>query len=184
MTKCMLLLLVLALWYAPAYAQSNGILVLLFERSGSVYVDDFIIGNTSLQDANGDGVPDLTLQRTNEQGHLQDLRVLDGRTYETIWEVHDVQGLYTDGGDAALTLHGFVDTIGTNTPYALFSSSEDVFLVDLNDNSEAFRTLAPSPSVLSGVVDVTGDGRVDLIISQPEAREVQGYYAGQATVRF
>ena len=103
-----------------------------------------------------------------------------------IWEIEDVQALLTDGGegsDASITLHGFVNLIAPIPPFALFSTSEDVFLVDTDDNSVAFRTLAPSPSVLSGVVDVTGDGLVDLIISLPETETVQIYYLGQARAR-
>ena len=178
--KTTLLLFVTALFCAPVYAQSNGILVLFFEQPGSVWLDDFIIGRIDLRDANGDGIPDLTLQRDDEQGNLQSLRVLDGSTHEVIWEVPDVQTSFTDGtADRDVVFYGFIDPLGAGTPYALFSSSEDVFLIDLADNSEAFRTLAPGPSVLSSVGDVTGDGLVDLIISVTDTDTVQGYYLGQ-----
>ncbi len=172
------------LGYTPAFAQSNGILDLLYESPpgtsvlGKTGVDTtvgrYVIDN--LQDANGDGRPDLILERRDEQGYLQAVRVLDGSTQETIWEVLDVQTRFTDGtADRDLTLHGFVHLIAPIPAFALFSSSEDVFLVDLDDNSEAFRTLAPGPSVLLGVRDVTGDGLVGLIICLPEEETVQVY---------
>ena len=170
--KKALCLALLILLYGTAHAQS---LDLVFESppgagpSASLFS---IIGTYIHRDANGDGTADLVLQRLDAQGRLQDLRALDGATQEVLWEMPNIPSTLSLSGQDVF-FHGFPDLLGVGTPQALFSSDTEVLTVNLDDNSVSFRTLAPGPSVLLGVTDVTGDAIDDLLLALTETEQVQ-----------
>lgn len=162
-----------------AYAQSNN-LTLLFEsepgmRPASYEVDHpiFSVEEAKRFDANGDGRPDLVLQREDAQGNLQDLRVLDGRTRALLWEVQDVQT--TLGFNFDPELWGFADPLGTGTPYAIFHSDHEVKGSALEDNGDEFqlRLQGPSSLRLIAAIDLTSDGWEELIIFLPDTEQIQ-----------
>lgn len=184
-SKKTLLLFLTLLLCAPAYAQGNDSLFVLFlsqpgmlpaRVQGGTFGSQGDLARAS-RDANGDGTPDLILQRDDAQGNLQALRVLDGRTRAVLWEVPDVAALVVPFVDSAThtRFYHYADPSASGTAHALFIARDEsgadvgVVLIDPRDNSLAFRTLAP----LIGATDLTGDGFEELITFLPDTEQVQ-----------
>lgn len=127
-------------------------------------------GDGGLDDATGDGVSDLVMSRKNTEGFLQELLVLDGTSNTIFWQVQDVQAVLGD-----VNLDGFANVLGTDKPQALFSSSEDVLLIDPRDNSTAWSWGETNDGSvrLVGVMDVTKDGFFDVFMVEHDTRQVQ-----------
>ena len=176
--KILLLLFTLLPLAGPAHAQIRDSLIIVFlsepgVRPAGLLSERFTSGDARSWDAHGDGTVDLILQRDDDQGHLKDLRVLDGRTQEVIWEVQDVAA--TLGITSNMDFWGFVDPIVTAPPHALFLTDADAFLVDPRDTSIAWSWGATGSSSLRflGAPDVTGDGLPNLVFYLADTKQVQ-----------
>ncbi len=167
--KKLLIVFVFAVLSSTTFAQSNVNLIVLYEsppgERPAGFFDDFYT-----LDFDGDGWSDLTLMRENAQGNLESILVIDA-SHDELWRFQDVQTALSLTGQDVFVFEGFADPFGTGMPQALFSSSEDVLLVDPGDNSVSFRTLAPS--ILQGFTDVTGDDIGDIILFLSDTRQVQ-----------
>lgn len=175
--KKLLFILLLALLPGLVQAQaSKNSLIVLFESQPGVRpwkLENVII--TSLSDMNGDGGMDLLLQRDDEQGHLKDLRVLDGRTRAILWDVQDVSQTLGVASDGLGTLYGFADPDGDGEREAIFASEQALLLVNPSDNTLSFSWGVTDVSAreLVGVADLTGDGFEEIILYLPDTRQVQ-----------
>ncbi len=178
------------LYESQASAQSNSLVLLYQSPEGDgpapSYFDEFSIndldGCGGRFDADGDGTPDLILQRDDDQGNLQDLRVIDAPTGEIVWEMQNVQHTlgYIDTGlirYGFAKFYGFAKVFGDDEPEAIFISEMDVLVFDPSDNSLEWswgETNDTSQKVrLLAVCDFTDDGYEELLIFLLQTKQVQ-----------
>ncbi len=194
MKKTLFTFLFALLFYAQANAQSNDLALLYkseedFQPAQLVCNDGspglcFESGDVRMFDFDGDGTPDLILEREDEQGNLQDILVIDAQTQVVLWKVLDVpQTLgYIDTG---LIRYGFANVVGGDEPEAIFTSDHDVRLYDPSDNTLVWSVTAdddwefPDPSIkvrLLAAIDFTGDDKKELLIFLPDTKELQVWH--------
>ena len=179
------LLLILTLFLGgTVHAQENQ-LQLIYETPEDVPVAGILTatmyGNTfdDLDDANGDGVPDLIMTTEDDNGDLQDLLVVQVNVAGldiVIYEVQDVpQTLGLKGPE--LGFIGFANVFGGDVRHAIFVGNLGVSLIDLRDNSLAWAQsiIIPSefPVLLLAVTDQTGDGFEELIFFLSDTKQVE-----------
>ncbi len=188
MKKTLFTFLFALLFYAQANAQSNG-LALLYKSpedtrpaAGLESAQGGMSGFSDRLDFNGDGTPDLILQRDDDQGNLQDLRVIDGQTQQVLWEVLNVKltlGFVDDFG-----VFGFANVVGGEQPEVIFTSAEDVLLINPSDNTLVSSITAEddweAPLAIKvrllAAIDFTGDDKKELLIFLPDTKELQVWH--------
>ena len=188
MKKTAFIFLLVLLFCTPANAQGiDTVLVKIFEsepgtRLSAIFTDGFESGDTSLLDADGNGTPDLILMREDNDGILQDLRVVDLVSGTTLWQVQDVPQTLGVIDSLNIAFYGFANVVGGVEPEAIFPSEQDVLLINLSDNSPAWsyasavRDTSTAISLV-GVADLTGDDFPELILYLPETQQVQVWSA-------
>lgn len=181
--RTMLLFFALFLLCGGALAQP---LTLLFESQAGlrpavqIGTSDFQNAE-SLLDANGDGRMDLILMIPDDQGNLEGIRVLDGRTREILWEIHDLPQVLgvTDPMPMETLSLNFADPDGDGNREAVieYQDGTDLFLIDgtsntlqwswgeTNDSAHEMRYL--------GAIDLTGDHYEELLLYIPETKQIQ-----------
>lgn len=179
MKKSMVLILTLFLG-STAHAQENQLRVIFETEPGLQLVSmsqdtlrPTILGGDTLDDADGDGIPDLIMTTKDAQGNLQDLLVVavnEARPRE-IWRVDNVPA--TLGlEDPGLAFVGFANPFGGEVRHGIFVSDR-TYLIDPRDNSLSWADDNGVPVVLRAVLDLTKDGYEDIIIYLLDTEQVQ-----------
>ncbi|NBC17326.1 MAG: hypothetical protein GVY18_08450 [Bacteroidetes bacterium] len=177
-----ILLAVLLMSSAPLRAQSLE-LDLLFESEPGVRPGALLDGFTDASspkrfDADGDGQADLILRRENEQGGLQDLRVLselDKSSPKIIWEVRDVPA--TLGITSPMDLWGFGDVDADGQPEAIFYDDNQVSGFHIYRNNLSWKVEEGEAIRLVGATDLTGNGFQEIVVTLQDTRRVQVWKA-------
>jgi hypothetical protein len=188
--KKTLLLLPALLFCLQANAQINENLIPIFTsdpgvRPSAIFTDGFESGNVSRLDFDGDNKPELVLTNEDSDGILQGILVLNAALLDTLWRVQDVQGLLTDDGTLVL-FHGFADPDANGTREAIFTSDNEVILIDPRDPKEvnwrsSFNIGFPPTLRLIGIADMTDDGFEEIVVFLPEERQVIVFSDNPAT---
>lgn len=127
-------------------------------------------------DANGDGAPDLILTREDSDGNLQAMRVVDAASGTMIIDWQNL--VFMLGEKDGMKFFGFVDPDGDGIPDALFNTealASRVWLINTSDDSLSFHT----GGTLLGVMDLTGDSYVEILILLEETQQMQVWSSGQ-----
>ena len=173
-SKKIAFLFLLALLCGTAQAQGSESLSLIFQSEpgerplsmpGIIHAE-FV---ARLDDAYGDGTPDLILTTKDDDGNLQGLRVVDVASGTTLWQVQDVP--QTLGILTVPIMGGFADIDADGKPEALFAGDQGVVLINPSNNSLVWHF--GEHYALLGVTDMTGDGYPELILFLRETRQVQ-----------
>ena len=168
--KTLLFVLTLLLC-APAYAQSNDSLVVLFASQPGVR-PFFLDGSQSVRntDANGDGTRDFIMRREDDDGNLVRLAAFDMTTREEIWtlnltglDVGLVWGIYS------LMVEGEKRRVVVLSGEA--SRGAFIFRPEIDD--EVLFRLDPATYRLFGITDLNNDGSDDLIVGNRATRTVE-----------
>ncbi len=135
-------------------------------------------------DFNGDGTPDLILQRDDDQGNLQDLRVIDGQTQQVLWEMLNVQFTLGSLQPPGFIIYGFANVVDGEQPEVIFTSAEDVLLIDSSDNTlvssitaeDDWEAPVSTKVRLLAAIDFTGNNKKELLIFLPDTKELQVWH--------
>lgn len=178
--KSTLLLFLLVAFCGTAHAQVNDSLIVLFLSDPGVRVGDVLDGildhsSPKRFDATGDGQANLIMRRENNQGGLQDVRVLgfeEGSPTE-ICTVEDVPT--TLGITSNMDMWGFADVNGDGFREAIFYNDSETVGRSLcdNENIEAWRIEQVGKFRMVGAADLTGDGHEEIILFLEDTQQLQ-----------
>lgn len=179
--KSLLLLLVFAVFCGTARAQKDDSLYTFFQSEPGVRPGQLLEGILDASspkrfDADGDSQADLVLRRDNEQGQLQDIRVLsygDKASTGVIWEVRDVGA--TLGITSSMDMWGFADANADGLQEAIFYDDTEVLGFNLENNELAWKIEEGVAFRLLGAGDLTGDGFQEVIVYLEGPRVVKVY---------
>ncbi len=174
--KTTLLLFLTLLLCAPAQAQSNDSLVVLFLSAPGTRLPVGLVlgdGNAARWDASGDGQPDLILTREDDAGDLRDILIVNPASLDTLWRVQDVPTTLGFNTGKGLELWGFVDVNGDDQREAIFTTDTEVRAYNPDSNELAYMLGLNQSARFLGAVDLTGDGYEELVVYLSDTRQVQ-----------
>lgn len=129
-------------------------------------------------DLTGDGIPDVVMTRTDEQGAPVEILVIDMASRTPIWSMSYQALTTTLGGDDRIAFLGFFDFDGSGTKKAVFRSRDALaiigILVGKHSAAGPFVLIASSAIVL----DIDGDSLPEIILQNPDTKTVQVWGSG------
>ncbi len=176
--------LLLALLGSTAYAQNY---MMEFESGPGfrlpAMLDSAMPSFSNRFDLNGDGRPDLVLQHVDDEGNPVDLFVVDPEDLdiqaEVIW-TRSFQDITAGLGSNVVRLMGFFDLNADRIKEAIFRSPGALAIVQADFTNAKHST--DDPFVLLAervaVLDIDGDGFLEIIVQNPETQTVQVYGSG------
>jgi hypothetical protein len=124
-------------------------------------IDALVPKSTATQDINGDGAVDVIVVRRDDNDRVTGLRIVDVVTKEILFEQ-----LFDEMGDDINRLHGYYDIDGDGVKEVILN--DDIILSqegELSRISENFR--------IEGILDMNGDGIVDVVGINKETSSIQ-----------
>ncbi len=136
-------------------------------------------------DLNGDGRPEIVLQRVDDEGNPVELFVVDPEDLDieagVIWTLA-FKDLSVGLGSGVVSLMGFFDINADGVKAAIFRSPGALALIAADFRPIGDKHSADDPFVLpaeqAAVLDIDNDGFLELIIQNPETNTVQVWGGG------
>ncbi len=173
------ILLLLALLGSTAHAQNY---MMEFESGPGFRLPDLLesakMSFRDRFDLNGDGYPEIVLQRVDDEGNPVELFVVDPEDLDieagVIWTL-SFEDITRSLGLGVVGLMGFFDINADNAKEAVFRSRDSlaIFTVDLAGGKHSADEPFVLPARRAAVLDLDGDGLLEVIIQNSETQSVQ-----------